>query len=284
MRFKDWLITEDDGFDGPGGTSWDILYPSIAGDYSDAVKGPREHLFLQWKWNRGLDKDVGRRPLYNIDNKEFQQRKYTTIESPCAPDTSEGFWKHKPDDESGYLKPVYNVDLIRMGYGKTSKDVKEIEGWNFCCNPFGSTTPNTDAGQADARLDNIFGDGDTHTHKWPDLDLDYMDKPWTKANETIMHGGIQMLPGQGINTGLPVRSKTVATDGHKMNRDNCKFDNPRKCKKDKEGNNPEKPEEGAPEKFGFRRPEDKEEDKERMKSWIHKKERSTPIRVQRVYT
>ena len=128
MHFRLFL---EDGFDGPGGTSWDILYPSTAGDYVDAASGPREHSFLQWKWNRGLDRRVGRRPLYNIDNDEFQKRTYVTIESPTAPDTSDGFWQHKEDTGESYLKVKKVNNLIRMGYGKDSNDVKEIEGWHF---------------------------------------------------------------------------------------------------------------------------------------------------------
>ena len=72
MRFKEWLINEQEGDDGSGeeGVTWDLLYPTKASDYVNAVKNPRSHYFLQWRWNRG--EELGR-PLYNINNKNFRK-------------------------------------------------------------------------------------------------------------------------------------------------------------------------------------------------------------------
>jgi hypothetical protein len=264
MRFKLFL---EDGYDGPSGIAWDLLYPSKAGDYMDAVNSPQEHHFLQWKWNRGLDRRIGRRPLYNIDNQEFQQRRYTTIESPSSPDVSDGFWEHKPDDENrGYLKPIQNVEMIRMGYGSNSTDVKEIEGYNFCCRPFGETSPWTDAEDSEVILDKIFNDKDTHKHVWPDLDLQYMDSRWDKQYETVLHGGIADPVGSGTNTSIGIKSDLEADDSDRARR-----------KRQPSENDPSK-------KFGFDGGAGKEWSK-----WIHKnrpnkkKTLNIPLRDPEVY-
>lgn len=110
MRFKEWLLSEavdDDSW-------WDLIYPSKAGDYPRDK--PREHWYFQWKLKRG--EEIGR-PVYNIDNPEFQARGYTSIESRSAPPATGGFWQHKPDDNAkGDLEPVYVDSLKILGVSK----------------------------------------------------------------------------------------------------------------------------------------------------------------------
>jgi hypothetical protein len=88
------------------------------------------------------------------------------------------------------------------------------------------------------------------------------------AATSIMHGGIQDIPGEKTHADFPVRSKYVTPDAKSDTTDQPK---PR-------------PEEKAAKKFGFDDPSDKEEARERLASWIDKRKRSTPLRVLQVYT
>lgn len=252
MTFKDWIISEKVAESGHAGY-------------------PEEFFWLKWKFDRG--EELGRK-LHNVDNKEFQKRLFTTIESPTAPDGGDGFWKHKDDKNAPSTKVVKNVDLVWIGDGKTSKDNKPIEGYMFN-HPFGGVDdlwpwyPDREK-----YLEKIFGD--RATLKWPELSKDF-DKPWTKKYESYMaeygggggaatsamHGGIQDLPGSNLNNNMPVRSKISATDQVKEAPDM----------------------EESPEKlFGFKKWLDKKRARESGQRDIHKKRQGAPMRVPRVYT
>ena len=284
MTFKDWLISErvaetgHAGAGGPeaaskytggtfGGSMWDLLYPTSPADYQWASAYPLEHFWLKWKFKRG--EEIGR-PLHNVDNKEFQQRFFTTLESPTAPDGGDGFWKHKDDKDAPSTKVVKDVDLVWIGDGKTSKDTKPIEGYNFD-NPFGAHDMWPWYPDREEYLEKIFGD--RATLKWPEVSADF-DKPWTKKYESYMaeygggatsgmHGGIQGLPGSNINNMPGIKSKISATD-----------------KVEEEPDMEESPEK----LFGFKKWLDKKRARESGQRDIHKKRQGAPLRVPRVYT
>ena len=170
--FKDWLLNED-GFGDSGGNSWDLLYPTRAGDYTRISSSPLDHFFLQWKWRRG--EELGR-VLHNIDNDEFQERGYVSLSS-SIPDEKDEFWKHKEDKSNeGSIKPCFHKDLQWIVQGKTSKDVSMTDHpeLNKHWSKLGST-----GYEADKDLDKIFHDEDRHTHKWPTIDPNYIDADWT---------------------------------------------------------------------------------------------------------
>lgn len=298
MEFRDWIICEEESSDEQGGSSrkkfagifWDLLYPSSPGDFPQSSSNPRGHLWLQWRLRRGLD--LGR-VLHNIDNEELQQRQYTSIESLSAPDGGDDFWKHRDDGDEPNTKIVNNLDLVWIGDGKTSKDSKPIDGYNFD-KTFGPHELWPFYSDKEKILRDRFGD--EASGKWPEVPNDF-DEPWTKKYESninrdnsmtflqkyeayineygggggaatsAMHGGIQDLPGSTINNGMPVRSRIMATDRVKE-----------KKKGDKDG------EDTPEEMYGFKNWLDKKRSRESGQKDIHNKRRGGPLWVPRVYT
>ena len=181
MKFRDWLINEEFG---DGGVSWDLLYPTTAGDYMNVNADPREHFGLQWKWNRGTDPDIGR-VLHNIDNEAFQKIGYVGIESPTMP-SGDKPWKHKVDDSSdSSIKPYFIPTLKWTVVGKTSEETQFLdrdEKANVVIWPTFGATDVLD----DSNLDAIFHDEDSHSHKWPNINPEYMDAEWTKKFEAYV--------------------------------------------------------------------------------------------------
>lgn len=220
MKFRDWIINEEFG---EGGASWDLLYPTTAGDYMNVNNDPREHFYLQWKWDRGTDPNIGR-VLHNIDNESFQKIGYVGIESTTMPNGDEP-WKHKADDSnSSSIKPYFLQDLKWIAIGKTSNETQFLDqetAGNVRIWPTHGPTEVLD----DSNLDAIFHDADTHSHKWPDIDEKYMDSKWTKKFEAyvteygLASGGAAGLPWSGhfsdgeTNRTMPVKSKWVTKDG-----------------------------------------------------------------------
>jgi|APSaa5957512535_1039671.scaffolds.fasta_scaffold28798_4 hypothetical protein len=226
MKFKEWLINED-GFGGGsgGGSSWDLLYPTIAGDYASAVSEPLEHYFLQWKWDRGTDPDIGR-VLHNIKNDDFQRVDYSSVESTTMPDAGEGFWKHKEDDGSkSSTKPYRLPELKWLCMGETSKDTKYVDMENAGKIKIWSGAGGPTSIHDDTDLDQIFHDEDRHSHKWPTINPEYMDSEWTKKFEAyvaeygLASGGAAGLPWSGhssdgeTNRTMNVASKWTSKDG-----------------------------------------------------------------------
>jgi len=224
MQFRDF----NEHF-GDGGSSWDLLYPTTAGDYADVNNNPLQHFWLQWKWDRGTEPDIGR-TLHNIDNDKFQKIGYNSLASTSMPDTKDGFWKHKPDDGSkGSLQPYHLEDLRWVAIGKTSKDTKFVDkdsaGKIKIWSGLGPTST-----VDDTNLDDIFHDEDTHTHSWPSVNTKYMDEDWTKPEHRssfkewfveygLASGAAGGLPWSGhasdgeTNRTMPVASKWVTKDG-----------------------------------------------------------------------
>ena len=175
MKFRDWLLNEHFG---DGGSSWDLLYPTTGGDYADVNNNPLSHFWLQWKWDRGTDPDIGR-TLHNIDNDDFQKRGYASVSSNSMPDVGDGFWEHKPDDGTqSSIKPYRLPELKWVVMGKTSKETKflprdragKVKIW---AGHDGATSVCDDT-----NLDDIFHDEDRQTHCWPSVDEKYMDSDW----------------------------------------------------------------------------------------------------------
>lgn len=80
------------------------------------------------------------------------------------------------------------------------------------------------------------------------------------ATTSWMHGGIQDIPGSGLNTNLPVQSKISTKDGSdKLAKDDDKVD-PGKL-------------------FGFKSRADRNRTKERESGWIDKNKRRIPMTV-----
>ena len=209
MKFKEWLlITEDDSDGGSGGgdagtagTSWDLLYPTRAGDYPYDVRTPKHHFWLQYRWSRG--KQLGR-VLHNIDDKEFANRKYATIESRTAPEGDSGFWHHQEDTGDSSVKVTNGINLEYIGMGKDSKSCKPINHWHFTT----SVEPMPPAPDTD--LEALFHD--KLSGKFPTVNPAYMDAPFNKVHEwaTGMHGGIPgaEMPGKHTNWNIPgIKSK-----------------------------------------------------------------------------
>lgn len=192
MTFKDWLIAEAGG----GGHGSDFfyglqLYPSDAYDYSWANNEPTELFFLQKRWK--IEKGWGRK-FHNIDEPKFQRTtNYVSVKS-SMPEAGSGFWEHKPDDGSGYIKPVTQKNLTNLAIGKNSKDKRELRTSNE---------------PVSIDVDGLFGDKGTNSV--PQLS-DTFDKPWTKVYEQF---GLDVM-GQGTtginNTNLGVRSKYIGPD------------------------------------------------------------------------
>jgi len=293
MTFRDWLISESsgNGHKGVGGGNkhhtnatggtfggpfWDLLYPSSPADYQWASTIPVEHFWLQWRLQRGLE--LGR-TLHNVDNAEFQKRRYTSIESLSAPDGGDGFWTHRDDGDKPNTKVVNNLDLVWIGDGKNSKDTKSIEGYHYRTNnTFGKTEIWPFYSDTEKILRDRFKD--EASGKWPTVP-DNFDEPWTKKYEsymieygggggaatTAMHGGIQEVPGININNMPGIKSRISANDNIKEKRKG-------------DGDNEETPEE----MYGFKSWLDKKRAKESGAKDIHKKRMGAPMRVPAVYT
>lgn len=152
MRFREWLITEDIAQDSEA--HGDVMYPSIAGDYAFAVSDPTEFWWLQWRWK--MDKKLGRK-FHNIDQNEFEKRKYVALGCPNMPDQE---WKHQEDRRSALS--VNTVSHLR--FKKIGKDSKE--------NKF---LPSKGYLSIDGKLEKIFND--QHTGTWQQM---ASDSDWTK--------------------------------------------------------------------------------------------------------
>ena len=244
MRFREWLITEDEGDGGEhDGSHWDLIIPTRADEFPGDSINPRRVKFFQWKLKRG--EEIGR-PLHNIDNKEFQKRDYRSIEATTAPDCDEDFWTHKDDGSSPSTK-VVKVDKKEfsfLGYGKNADDVKLIDKYNFVPNELKHSLWSSYDKAPDANLEKTFGDeisGD-----FPHIDnLKKFDDDWTKPEHrsmsesfrdwlefttgggdfgghggygSVMHGGIFAKPGGHLNSGNGgIKSKYQQTDGDETN-------------------------------------------------------------------
>ncbi len=126
MKFKNWLLEHEgrrdhvgdkggsdtsDAPKEPYGWGWDLIYPSMAGDYSYEISKPKNFWYYQWRLKRG--KEIGR-PLYNIDPEIFE-RKFVNVFSKTMPNDKD--WIHKSDDNSGSLGIEQNIDLLKLGFG-----------------------------------------------------------------------------------------------------------------------------------------------------------------------
>lgn len=219
MKFKQWLLNED-GFADAGGNSWDLIYPTRAGDYSDVVRAPLDHFWLQFRWDRGLE--LGRK-LININNQEFQRRGYTSIESTTAPPGGDGKgWKHKKDDGKSSIKVNKLKSLSWITLGKTSEQTKGL--------PKGTTVRlwqgqgGSTGYEPDCDLKSIFEDDGSG--KFPEVDEKYMDAPFKQKYERIeeygggggaatsmMHGGVSDgIPQSGNANIKGIRSKWNADE------------------------------------------------------------------------
>lgn len=170
MQFKEWLYNEEDaGMDGPGGNYWDLVYPSNTGDYGSDSGDTKYHWWMQWRLERGLE--IGR-PVYNVDVKDFVNRKYTSVASTTIPKNS-GFWEHKPDNGKGYLNILKNVEINPIGInGKVITDKPQItHGFKDAFPP-----PN----MGNEKLNQMFGD---KTGKWPEM------TDGLKANRSFQQSG-----------------------------------------------------------------------------------------------
>jgi hypothetical protein len=202
MKFKNWLLNED-GFADAGGNSWDVLYPTYADDYPNVSKHPLKHMWLQFRWDRGLE--LGRK-LINIDNDEFQKRGYTSIESTTAPPAGDNKkWKHKPDDGTKSSMKVVTMDRLPwLADGKSADQTKALEK---------GTTYRSWTGangslryEPDYDLDSIFHD--EPEHKWPEIDEKYMDAPFKKQYE---HAFAQFVKSEYTGVGTPTDLATVGS-------------------------------------------------------------------------
>lgn len=293
-QFKNWLLKESSfGGGGSGGASWDLLYPTSAGDYPYASSSPVKHFFLQWKWDRGTDPDIGR-TLYNIDNDDFQKRGYVGIESTTIPDLTDEFWKHKEDDNKSSIKPFKLQDLKWLEIGKTHKETKyhdskgasKVKVW---AGPHGPTNI-----LDDTDLDKIFHDGERQTNRWPTIDTKYMDEEWVMpkhrpikesvsfkkwmeyggsggAATSLMHGGILAPPFTTTNDNMPVRSKYSTANGQ------SKYEDDTRPRTDKNGN----PSTVDSEWLGDKRTPLSKRPRERRSMWIDRNRRGVPTRDDR---
>jgi hypothetical protein len=215
MKFKNWLLNED-GFAGAGGNSWDVLYPTYADDYPHVAGAPLDHMWLQFRWDRGME--LGRR-LINIDNKEFQKRGYTSIESTTAPPAGDNKkWKHKTDDGTKSSMRVVTMDRLPwLADGKSADQTKALDKSTTYRNWTGAG--GSTGYEADCDLNDIFHD--EPEHKWPEIDEKYMDAPFKKQYEHafaefMMSGGgfdVSTPFGGPTNANIPgIRSKWAAKD------------------------------------------------------------------------
>lgn len=247
MNFKNWLIEEGEfintGF---------FLYPTVADDYNDVTQSARHFQVLQHKW----DAEKNKLKFHNIDVNRFLDREFTNVSSTTLPEVGEGKWEHKPDDGSESSVEVDKMGELSM-YG-ISKSPHKID-----------VDPIPDDVSLDYGIDSLFGD--KPSGKYPEIDEKEMDKAWRKKYEAYMaeyggaatsgmHGGIQNIPGEFLNTNLPVRSKISTSDGVPSNY-------PPTGKKIKD---PDK-------SFGFKTRKSKKDSKERRSKTIDKKGRRVPI-------
>lgn len=277
MQFRDWLLNEDFG---DGGTSWDLLYPTTGGDYADVNNDPLSHFWLQWKWDRGTDPEIGR-TLYNIDNDEFQKVGYASIESRTMPEAGNDhkFWTHKPDDGSkSSIKPYHLPELRWVAMGKTSKETKFVDRDGAGKVKIWAGHGGATSSMHDENLDDIFHDEDRHTHKWPSVDEKYMDDDWTKPEHRPKQFK-EWLAEYGLAAGT---SASLPWGGHHSDGDyNRNPDGPASKWATKNGKNNTNQDQEMPDPdvaFGYkRRPKDKIASK-RAGRTIHKRD----IRPKRV--
>lgn len=89
-------------------------------------------------------------------------------------------------------------------------------------------------------------------------------KAWLESNggaaTSIMHGGVQDLPGERLNYNLPVRSKISTKDGS-----------------DRAGTDDADGRKGPDSVFGFRSPEDRKASAERRANYIDKNRKRIPM-------
>lgn len=154
--FKQWLIKEDIAHDLDA--TGDLFYPTTGGEYLYASSEPMEHWWLQYRWDQ--EKSQGRK-FHNIDQKEFDQRKYVTIQSTEMPDAGDGFWEHKPKNKPS-VKIVKFADFVSKGVAKDSKTPKILKGKPLV--------------KIQYNWKNIFGD-DGKPGKWPEAAVD---KEWKR--------------------------------------------------------------------------------------------------------
>lgn len=204
MRFKEWLINEQEGDDGDGeeGVTWDLLYPTKASDYVNAVKNPRSHYFLQWRWNRG--EELGR-PLYNIDNKEFQKRGYVSVKSTEMPSATQR-WEHKDNEVTSSLEIIKQTRPNLLGVGKNSEDINVIKKPLYL-HPFG-VNPKYEPDS----LNSIFHD--KPTGKYPSYEKHGSEEPPSTPKNRYL-GDF----GQNVQREQTVGNLNVVGLGHKSNVD-----------------------------------------------------------------
>jgi hypothetical protein len=188
MTFKDFLILEFGNADAASDFFYGLqLYPTDAFDFTPSSTFPQEVYFLRNRWKN--EKKQGR-DFINIDYNQFQDVRFTSIESQDAPKASGGFWRHKPDNKSS-LKVVTNQDMTAIGISKNSKPKK-------------LTTSNKNYS---LDVDKLFGD--KGTGKVPTLSNDF-DKPFKKVYENITPYDVVGQPP--VNTHMGVASKYVGPD------------------------------------------------------------------------
>lgn len=163
MTFKEFLLREDLNAD--PGSSWfygNQLLPSDAYDGAESFAEPAEMKFLQTRWN--LEKKLGRK-FDNIDLKNWEGRKFTSVYSNTMPDCGDGFWKHDPTERPN-LRIDHDAQLELQGH-RVRADIANIL-WKI--------NPMIDK---EDELNRIFGE---FKPKYYEIPKDF-DEPWTNKYE-----------------------------------------------------------------------------------------------------
>jgi hypothetical protein len=190
MRFKEWLIVEED-IDGASEFFYKLsLYPTDADDGAEAFVDPEDVWALQQRWR--IESKQGRK-FHNLKDKEYNNIKFTSIKSLTMPDTGSKRWKHSEGDKPNW-EVVSADDMTYLGVKKTAASPPKILPYNIL-DTYGLP------------LDSMFGDTVKERGSLPS---DF-DRPWRKVYENITPY-IDVGPERFANGNMGVRSKYIGPD------------------------------------------------------------------------